>query len=98
MRKWLPTLALVLCIAALLTAPLWSESQPYLLHMLVLACVLAVPAVGLNLMLGYSGLVSLGSMFHEPVWLFYRSASAQRLAKAPTLSRLAQLKGQLVDT
>jgi len=39
------------------------------------------------------GLVSLGSMFHEPVWLFYRSASAQRLAKTPTLSRLAQLAG-----
>ena len=39
------------------------------------------------------GLVSLGSMFHEPVWLFYRSASAQRLAKTPTLTRLAQLAG-----
>ena len=39
------------------------------------------------------GLVSLGSMFYEPVWLFYREASAQRLAKAPTLGALAQLVG-----
>lgn len=40
-----------------------------------------------------SGLVSLGSMFHEPVWLFYREAAARRLAKAPTLTRLDQLAG-----
>ena len=40
-----------------------------------------------------SGLVSLGSMFHEPVWLFYREDAARRLAKAPTLTRLDQLAG-----
>ena len=28
-------------------------------------------------------LVSLGSLFFEPVWLFYREESAQRLLKAP---------------
>lgn len=48
--------------AALLTAPRWSAEQPYVLHMLVLMCVSAIPAVGLNLMLGYGGLVSLGHM------------------------------------
>ena len=39
------------------------------------------------------GLVSLGSLFHEPVWLFYREDSAQRLLKAGTLTSLAQLPG-----
>jgi TRAP-type uncharacterized transport system substrate-binding protein len=36
-------------------------------------------------------LVSLGSLFYEPVWIFYREDSAQRLLKSPTLSSLAQL-------
>ncbi|MDH4393548.1 MAG: TAXI family TRAP transporter solute-binding subunit [Aquabacterium sp.] len=39
------------------------------------------------------GLQSLGRMFHEPIWLFYRADSARRLAKAPQISRLAQLTG-----
>lgn len=62
MRRCLPHLLLALCLAMLLAAPQWASNQPYLLHMLVLVCVMAVPAVGLNLMLGYSGLVSLGHM------------------------------------
>ncbi len=40
-----------------------------------------------------AGLVSLGSVFFEPVWLFYRQDSAQRLAGQPTLTSLAQLAG-----
>ena len=40
-----------------------------------------------------SALVSLGSLFYEPVWLFYRGDSAQRLLGAPTLTSLAQLPG-----
>jgi hypothetical protein len=36
---------------------------------------------------------SLGRMFHEPVWLFYREDSARRLARAPQITRLAQLAG-----
>jgi NMT1-like family len=43
------------------------------------------------------GLRSLGSMFYEPVWLFYRAQSAQRLLKAPQLERLAQLAGWRVN-
>jgi TRAP-type uncharacterized transport system substrate-binding protein len=39
------------------------------------------------------GLVSLGSMFHEPVWLFYRADSAQRLLHGPALTHLPQLAG-----
>ena len=62
MQRLLSWLAALLLAAVLLTAPLWAAEQPYLLHMLVLVCVCAIPAVGLNLMLGYSGLVSLGHM------------------------------------
>ena len=43
------------------------------------------------------GLVSLGSLFYEPVWLFYRSDSAQRLLKAPELTSVAQLAGWRVN-
>lgn len=40
------------------------------------------------------GLVSLGRMFHEPVWLFYREAAAQRrLGKGAWPTRLVQLQG-----
>jgi TRAP-type uncharacterized transport system substrate-binding protein len=42
---------------------------------------------------GEAGLVSLGSLFYEPVWLFYRTDSAQRLLHTPTLSSLSQLSG-----
>jgi ABC-type nitrate/sulfonate/bicarbonate transport system substrate-binding protein len=40
-----------------------------------------------------AGLVSLGSLFYEPVWLFYREDSAKRLLKRPTLNALAELPG-----
>ena len=43
------------------------------------------------------GLTSLGSLFYEPVWLFYREDSARRLLNQPTLSSLAQLKGWRVQ-
>ena len=45
-----------------------------------------------------AGLVSLGSLFFEPVWLFYREDSAQRLLKSPTLSAMSQLPGWKLDT
>jgi TRAP-type uncharacterized transport system substrate-binding protein len=38
-------------------------------------------------------LVSLGSLFHEPVWLFYRESSALRLAQSFTIDSLTQLAG-----
>jgi TRAP-type uncharacterized transport system substrate-binding protein len=44
-----------------------------------------------------STLQSLGSMFYEPVWLFYRADSAQRLLKKPTLDSLSQLEGWRVN-
>jgi TRAP transporter TAXI family solute receptor len=42
-------------------------------------------------------LVSLGSLFHEPVWIFYRADSAQRLAKASEITALGQLAGWRVN-
>jgi hypothetical protein len=44
-----------------------------------------------------AGLLSLGSMFYEPVWLFYREQSAQRLLKTPRLASLTQLAGWRVN-
>jgi hypothetical protein len=38
-----------------------------------------------------AGLVSLGSLFYEPLWLFYREESAQRALKRPNLESLAEM-------
>ncbi len=38
-------------------------------------------------------LVSLGSLFYEPVWIFYREDAAQRLLKTDRLESLSQLAG-----
>jgi TRAP-type uncharacterized transport system substrate-binding protein len=46
---------------------------------------------------GAAPLLSLGSMFYEPVWWFYRTDSARRLAKRNTLDNLAQLAGWRVN-
>ena len=42
-------------------------------------------------------LVSLGSLFVEPVWLFYRTAAAVRSHKVPRLDSLRQLQGWRVN-
>ena len=44
-----------------------------------------------------AALASLGSMFYEPVWLFYRADSAERLLKKPQLDSLAQLAGWRIN-
>ena len=41
--------------------------------------------------------VSLGSLFLEPVWLFYRGDSARKATQTDTLQGLAQLKGLRVN-
>jgi TRAP-type uncharacterized transport system substrate-binding protein len=43
-------------------------------------------------------LVSLGSLFYEPVWLFYRQDSAQKIAKDGVLTGLAQFRGLRINT
>ena len=50
--------------------------------------------------LGYDdeeAIVSLGSLFVEPLWLFYREDSAQRLHGRPMLSTLSELQGARVN-
>jgi TRAP-type uncharacterized transport system substrate-binding protein len=42
-------------------------------------------------------LVSLGSLFYEPVWIFYRADSAQRLASTAEITALGQLAGWRVN-
>jgi TRAP transporter TAXI family solute receptor len=45
-----------------------------------------------------AGLTSLGSLFYEPIWLFYRADSAQKIdRKSGTLTTLAQLRGLRVN-
>lgn len=54
--------ALALALIAFLYALPSLAAHPYLLHVLALSCLYAIPAIGLNVMLGYTGLVSLGHM------------------------------------
>ena len=42
-------------------------------------------------------LVSLGSLYLEPVWVFYREDAARRLKREATLTQLAQLQGWRVN-
>ena len=90
--SWLLGLGLLLALAL---APRWTADHPYVLHMLVLMCIYAIPAVGLNLMLGYSGLVSLGHMGFAGLgaytaavlmvdvrWSFWSALGAATLASA----------------
>jgi TRAP transporter TAXI family solute receptor len=44
-----------------------------------------------------SNLVSLGSLFYEPVWLFYRESVAQSRSKTATLTQLSDLRGYKVN-
>ncbi len=45
-----------------------------------------------------AGLTSLGSLFYEPLWLFYRTDAAQKIdRKTSTLTSLAQLRGLRVN-
>ena len=42
-------------------------------------------------------LVSLGSLFYEPVWIFYRTDVAQRRLNTPALSAVAQMAGWRIN-
>ncbi len=44
-----------------------------------------------------ASLTSLGSLFVEPLWLFYREAAARQHAKSPTVSHLSQMKGWRIN-
>lgn len=55
-------LAIAIIAILALAAPFLLADQPYFLHVLILTMTFAIPAIGLNLLLGYTGLVSLGHM------------------------------------
>ncbi|MGH7325979.1 MAG: branched-chain amino acid ABC transporter permease [Candidatus Rokuibacteriota bacterium] len=57
-RTWRPA-AMFIGLAALGTAPAWLPS-PYHLHILIMAGIFAILALSLNLLLGYTGQLSLG--------------------------------------
>jgi hypothetical protein len=44
-----------------------------------------------------SGLISLGSLFYEPVWLFYREDAVKKKEAAGTLTQLADMQGWRVN-
>jgi TRAP-type uncharacterized transport system substrate-binding protein len=44
-----------------------------------------------------ANLTSLGSLFVEPLWLFYREAAARQHLKQPTVSHLSQMKGWRIN-
>ena len=63
MKPLAPIFVVVVAVfAALLAAPWALGGQPYFISVLTLALVTAVPALGLNLLFGVAGLVSLGQM------------------------------------
>ena len=57
----------------------------------------ADPQAGTDDKPGHDDLVSLGSLFYEPVWLFYREDSARRLLNQPVLTGLGQLPGWKIN-
>jgi len=62
MRLPLATLGVLALLALLYLLPIIAPGELYALHILTLALCYAVPAIGLNLLFGYTGLVSLGHM------------------------------------
>jgi TRAP-type uncharacterized transport system substrate-binding protein len=46
---------------------------------------------------GEAELMSLGSLFYEPVWIFYRAEKAKSINREARLSQLAQLKGWRIN-
>lgn len=62
MRVPLACVATFALFVLLCLAPVIAPGQLYALHILTLALCYAVPAIGLNLVFGYTGLVSLGHM------------------------------------
>jgi len=62
MARTLRILGVLALFALLYLLPAAAPGQLYALHILTLALCYAVPAIGLNLLFGYTGLVSLGHM------------------------------------
>ena len=62
MRLPVATAGVLAMFALLYLVPVIAPGELYALHILTLALCYAVPAIGLNLLFGYTGLISLGHM------------------------------------
>jgi branched-chain amino acid transport system permease protein len=62
MRPPLATTGVLALLGLLYLTPVIAPGQLYVLHILTLSLCYAIPAMGLNLLFGYTGLVSLGHM------------------------------------
>jgi branched-chain amino acid transport system permease protein len=62
MHRALPAIGVLALFALFYLVPIAAPGELYALHILTLALCYAVPAIGLNLLFGYTGLVSLGHM------------------------------------
>lgn len=62
MKPTYSTIAAIVVLVVGALAPILFGSQPYVLYVLTLALCYAIPAIGMNLLYGYTGLVSLGHM------------------------------------
>ena len=58
MKAWKPWITAA-CLLALFTLPLWM-GDPYVLHVLIITAIFIIAAMSLNLLLGYTGQLSLG--------------------------------------
>ncbi len=81
-------LALAALLAAVATAPAWVWN-PYHLHTLIMAGIFAVLALSLNLLLGYTGQLSLGHAAFFGIGAYATALSTLRLEWSPWVGLLA---------
>jgi branched-chain amino acid transport system permease protein len=80
--------ATALLLAVACAAPFIFAAQPYVLHVLTLTLCYAIPAIAVNLVFGYTGLVSLGHMGFAGVGA-YTTALLMKSAGWPFIAALA---------
>jgi branched-chain amino acid transport system permease protein len=79
--------ATTLLLAAACAGPFIFAAQPYVLHVLTLTLCYAIPAIAVNLLFGYTGLVSLGHMGFAGVGA-YTTALLMKSAGWPFIAAL----------
>src|SRR5438094_9517748 len=89
-----------LATTAALTLPLWLES-PYFLHVVIMAGIFGVLALSLNLLLGYTGQLSLGHAAFSGLGAYASALLTLRLQRSlwlalPGAVALAALAGLLI--
>jgi len=84
------TLGLGVAVAAAVTAPYWVWN-PYQLHTLIMAGIFAVLALSLNLLLGYTGQLSLGHAAFFGIGAYATALLSVKLEWSPWLGLLASV-------